>query len=484
MASSEDVKVRVRQGDKEETMVLNLKISFSSLRGVGGGGSKVFIELTSETDLLLYYSVSITESDFHVLKNEQRLLVDLHQFPEMIRQLVKLPNAIVSLLTAVDESAALTITETSQFREISHLYLKLRKGTDEAVKTYLAARLGHFKSIATELETRVEDLTRENKKLCGDRDMCVTELSKLRVETDTAVSAIQATCRAQLAELREDHAREIRDLHMSTSSEYSSESRRLLDELREKDARNRELERRLDDTRMMLLSAENTVKTREDRVGNLEQQLSRKESEIREQGLKIKHYEERISTLSSEIVSLRNDWTRATSEVVPEVHAKEETIAKLQMKNKELKRALKETQNALLGQEKVVQKLTNEIDEARARLTESSGLAEEVKRLEAKLSESKNVIDSNARAMTYLNQQQFGNRTTGYLGLPSPITTPSLLVDPPQVSDYPNRSVETSSLSIPRFARESPTISEATHRVFKGPVKFTARIDSKEPLIK
>ena len=464
MSSIEEIKVRrSRGGERDECVVemLTLKITAPS-SSMRGGGSKLLLELVSDSDLLFYFSVTFTESDFHVLKSEQRLLVDFFQFPEMIRQLCKLGNATIAFAQQ-DSDGILSITETSQFREITHLSLKFRKGSDEAVKAVLATRLGHYKSTSSDLESRVQELTIENRKMCSDRELCVSELTKLRIDTDTAVSAIQATCRAQLAELREDHAREIRDLHLSTSNEYTSESRRLLEELREKDGRNRELERRLDETRMMLISTENDVKSSHARISTLEQQLERRDLDTRDFSQRIKHYEDRISNLSSELVGLRN----ASTMVSPEVQVKDDTINKLQMKNKELKRILKDTQNALLEQEKVVERQARELDEARARMTESTGLALEMKKLQEKLSDSQQIIDNNSRIITYLNQQ---GRS---LGLPSPLSTPSLLVDP-AVPDYPNRST-----SFIGRTDVSPTVS--SNRVFRGPVKFTARIDSKEP---
>jgi spindle assembly abnormal protein 6 len=477
---AEDVRVRLRQGDREDsTQTLCLKISGPAVRSPGSIGGKLVLELTSETDLLFYYSASITESDFHALKQEQRLLVDLHQFPEMVRQLVRLPNAAVTMsIIPNSEESLLTVTEASQFRELTHLSIKLKKGSDEAIKTFLASRLSQLRTNSVDLESRVDQLTRENTKLLSDREMFVTELTKLRVDTDTSVAAIQATCRAQLAELREDHAKEIRDLHLTTSSDYSCEAKRLIEEVREKDARIRELERRLDDTRVVLMSTENACKNAQVRVSSLEQQLERRDTETRDVHVQLRTYEQRISDLSSEIVNLRREAGTASSMVPSEIAEKDALIGKLQLKNKELKRVLRETQHALLEQEKVVASLTKEVEEARVRLTESSGLSEELKRMQTKLTDSQQVIDSNSKIISYLSQ---ASHSRPLVGLSSPITTPTL------IPDYPNRSwllpnmsaIEPDTTSV----KTPPPVAPAA-RVFKGPVKFTPRVDSKEPLLK
>lgn len=459
----ETISVVLRLDNRVESSAqqLVLKVSGQGIRSSSAIGSKIVIELTWDSDLLFYFSSVITDVDFHGLKQEQRLLVDLFQFPEMIRQLVKLPSVVLTLTAGPSaEEAVLSVTETSQFREITHLSLKLRKGSDEAVKSHLAARLAQYKARNQELETQVQNLSLENHKLSSDRDMCVTELTRLRVDTDAAVAAIQATCRAQLADLREDHAKEIRDLHVTSSSEHSSETRRLMEEVREKDVRVRDLERRFDEIRTQLMSAETGMKVAESRASHFEHLLAGRESEVREMSSRTKKYEEKISELSAELVDVRNSMS-------PE-------LSKLQSKNKELKRVLKDTQHALLEQERVVDQLTADLHEAKQRLTESSGLGEELLRTQKKLAETQELNETNSRLMSYIGG------VSGRAGLPSPVHTPSL------IPDFPNRSLGTDFMSKSGLLGMSANMSvidppAAVTRTFKGPVKFTARTDSKQP---
>jgi spindle assembly abnormal protein 6 len=51
------------------------------------------IQLTDETDPFFLYQLEITEEEFHILKNEQTLLVDFAQFPFKVIELLELCNS-------------------------------------------------------------------------------------------------------------------------------------------------------------------------------------------------------------------------------------------------------------------------------------------------------------------------------------------------------------------------------------------------------
>lgn len=506
---SEQLNVRISPAGKDEYhQTLAVKISGG---GSGSLGSRISIELTSDADLFFYFSVVLTDGDFHAIKTEQRLLVDFHQFPEMIRQLLKAPAMSLALLIDVSGEAVLSVVEANQFRELTHLSLRMKRGNDEMVKSHLATRLGFLKCSTAQMESELTVIKNENKKLLSDRDTCLSELGKLRADTEAAVSAIQSTCRAQIAELREDHAKELRDIHLSTSSEHSSETRRLYDEVREKDVRGRDMERRLDETRLTLASMEMSVKSSHQRVASLEreldvtrEQLKRAEIDKAELASQNAQQERRIAEAENakqQFQLVHQSSATTTSDRVcmleRENEKKDATIAKLQAKYKEAKMLLKETQHALLQQERVVQSLTSEVERATMSKAE----------LENKLLKQTSLMGQNSSQMvSYINHRL--NETSAlplpsvhYTGslLSSPSVTPGLNVVTPGVSgfgtgipEFPNRSQllmknDLSYLSDSRLGgSHQPTASAAKapqSRQFSGPVKFTAR-SGKEPLIK
>ena len=44
--------------------------------------------MTDEVDAYFLYSLQVSEDDFHILKSEQNLLVDFHEFPVKVIELL------------------------------------------------------------------------------------------------------------------------------------------------------------------------------------------------------------------------------------------------------------------------------------------------------------------------------------------------------------------------------------------------------------
>ncbi len=182
------------------------------------------VELTSETNPFFFYSMRLSEEEFASLRRSQDLLVEFSGFPAYLVGLLKrcssssssasspspssssspsspappaVPKFLLTLchspLTyspeagaptsslslgkgpafsavgfvaapAVSEPSLLRFIETNQFKHIQHLSLPLTRGDDQALKTYLAERLHHFKSLSANLraslDRALEDLQR------------------------------------------------------------------------------------------------------------------------------------------------------------------------------------------------------------------------------------------------------------------------------------------------------------------------------------
>lgn len=152
------------------------------------------VEVTDESDLCFYHSLTVDEVEFATLKTEQAILVDFNTFPSHLVALLRScleskhethPKCVVLLCRRVNSvilahrtrsrEAVITaacpppappcacrymaslalrdstagspsvfaILETNQFKQLTHLELSLRAGTDSSTKRYLASRLGH-----------------------------------------------------------------------------------------------------------------------------------------------------------------------------------------------------------------------------------------------------------------------------------------------------------------------------------------------------
>lgn len=46
------------------------------------------VEVTSDADLCMLFAMDVSEEDFHLLKQDQSILIDFHNFPEMLIELL------------------------------------------------------------------------------------------------------------------------------------------------------------------------------------------------------------------------------------------------------------------------------------------------------------------------------------------------------------------------------------------------------------
>ena len=193
------VPVALKHLDREErSTALTVAISYTT--GQPRNQKVLHIQLTDETDAFLLYTLDISEDDFHVLKNEQNILVDFATFPSKFIELLRQcqgaaseehPHYVVQLSTQTG-APILTVIETNQFRQLAHIALRFVAGNDAAIKRYLAGRVADFKS---QLLSMSDEL--------GDRTHQLQESSEL--------AAMQGE---RLRTLADDHARTISELEV------------------------------------------------------------------------------------------------------------------------------------------------------------------------------------------------------------------------------------------------------------------------------
>eukprot|EP00439_Symbiodinium_sp_Y106_P075270 s350_g14.t2 len=112
-----------------------------------------------------------------------------------------------------------SIVESNHFRELTHIALKLRQGSDEVVKKHLAHKLraarAEAASLSQRLATSSEALTQSQAK--------VNELTaRARVVADERAhleESLQVTHQRELRELKDEHARALTELQCSSTAE-------------------------------------------------------------------------------------------------------------------------------------------------------------------------------------------------------------------------------------------------------------------------
>uniref|UniRef100_A0A0G4IEW7 Spindle assembly abnormal protein 6 N-terminal domain-containing protein n=1 Tax=Chromera velia CCMP2878 TaxID=1169474 RepID=A0A0G4IEW7_9ALVE len=387
-----------------ERIVVEIKDGRSSNGPATTSSPCVCVQLTSENDPFFLYAAEFSDSDFQLLKSEQRLLVDFQSFPQRLADLLDEcirvegeketgqteketaaseaagPSSLFAgALTAVFGPASevlspqepsfssgetvLSVIEITRFSEITHLALRLRPGNDHSVKVYLAAKLQEFRGRAGSLEKSVQRLEAEE--------------SRLRVELRERSGQLKesgASGARQLEEAVERHRTEI-DRQASRHREalealrvQSSEERRSLEA---------ELRSRLQDQSRAL--EEGRVQ-KED----LRARLVRAETAERETL-------NRLQRAEAELADARLAAAEAQSSVCA-AKSKETETERLLTKTEEERRVLMES-----GEEKerilreYAEKETEWLNEKKEMETEREGLKKDIltleERLEAALSE-------------------------------------------------------------------------------------------------
>jgi spindle assembly abnormal protein 6 len=150
------------------------------------------------------YILDVGEQDFHQLKRDQSILVEFNIFPSKLIELIDLctlssPSELQSTSSINDKSSLsssssytvrldestgiLSIVEANMFKQLTHISLQLRLGDDNAIKSYLAARLQMTTSLARELKNDLNSTQQKLKMEQTQKQQIVIEIQELRFIT-------------------------------------------------------------------------------------------------------------------------------------------------------------------------------------------------------------------------------------------------------------------------------------------------------------
>ena len=147
-----NVPVYIHSQDREEKCsLLHIAISMNNVSGTHH--QVLVIEVTDETDPFFLYALECGETEFHAIKHEQAILVDFLTFPhkliELLQMCTKKLEDSQKFICTLDKGhgfeGTLNICENNLFRQIIHLSLRFRSGSDEIIKKHLAGKLKEYK---------------------------------------------------------------------------------------------------------------------------------------------------------------------------------------------------------------------------------------------------------------------------------------------------------------------------------------------------
>ena len=155
-----------------DTHIINL--TFRIIGGIKQNKNEKIIhfEFANDNDLYYLYLLEVCESDFHLLKREQSILVEFNVFPTKLIELIELSllsdnnksnsstNQSTFTVHLNESTGIFSVVESNMFKQLTHISLQLRPGNDSAIKAYLASRLSYISNVSKQL-TRDLELTRE-----------------------------------------------------------------------------------------------------------------------------------------------------------------------------------------------------------------------------------------------------------------------------------------------------------------------------------
>ena len=207
--------------DDREPATTSLRVAIER-RAVAERAAPVLdVRVTDESDPLFFYSMELTEEDFHVLKAQQGLLVDFATFPSKIVQLLSqvargdAADRFGVVLATGGKAPSWSVVEENDFKQLVHLSLAVRKGSDAEVKAYLSGVVSNFRARVAELEARLADVEVRSE---AERERDGKELQELRTLRET--SSTRAA--QELHAARMDHAGQmtaLKEAHMVAMKE-------------------------------------------------------------------------------------------------------------------------------------------------------------------------------------------------------------------------------------------------------------------------
>lgn len=470
---AENVPVRVRPAGRDQfTADLAIRVRPDNV----AHPRSLLFEITDDSDLFFYHSLVLGEGDFHTLKSEQRLLVDFQSFPAQVVELLRRCKDAgetqaraatdgVRMFAAIDCSAGgdslFSVIESNHFREFTHIALRLRQGTDEAVKQHLACKLRSFRGESCELSERLRSSDDALVSARRQVDELTTQARIVSEERTHLERTLTATHQRELAEVRQEHALAVSDSQRTASEERLRIEGQLRGAAEDALARAEKAEREVEELRRQLQAQGSAAKSSSERLALVESQLrasAQDAQELREQLrqlelLKFKHekqigelevqrsalqdqlttkgqlvanhaasadqgasqrrsLEESLAACRQEVRSLEEKFGQA----VQEIGKGNKIIQEMRTASKQTKSKLKLKTSSLEQQEKVAQELDRAGELSKREVAEKQRellvareredkLKQEVEEHKHRLSEAHQVLKSNEDVIEWLNRQ-------------------------------------------------------------------------------
>ncbi|KAL0210633.1 hypothetical protein RCL1_005069 [Eukaryota sp. TZLM3-RCL] len=127
------------------------------------GSSGIRVELTSESDLFFLYHHSLDEISFRALQEQQRLMIDLNEFPQvlirMVNQVLKEPHSHLAVMfLSASGSARLDFVQSLEYKYVELLSLTFQAASESVVRQSISFRYNSLKSRLALTNNRLSEI--------------------------------------------------------------------------------------------------------------------------------------------------------------------------------------------------------------------------------------------------------------------------------------------------------------------------------------
>lgn len=457
---------RAAGGDRTEQLTLRILAGFER----ANLSQRVLrIYVSSEADLLFLFVLDLTEADFQAIRAAENIRVDYANFPSkligLLEKCIACQEEDVPRFQAVLQShgpqATFKVVENNDFKQVPHISLTFRPGSDAAVKQFLAFRLTELKSDCGQLSHELERTQSERNILQGSLTEAKRQLAQVKEQHDKRVLEFEAEARnreAAALQARTHELAELSEQHLRERAELESKYRGQLDvaegRISELDADNRQLrelkfglDSRVSELSHRLGTAEGSARALDaevERLRALSQQLSRdkaeRDVELGEALTRVHALEDKVETQKS-VAGEQAERIRGLEASLRQVEARAEDLkaavagheerardsaaeaakanavveklsADLQTSREKVRRKsaiMSRQEEELASRDKAADEAAQTMRNLRRELEHSkedaATLKEEVEALKGKLEESRKQLQSNEQMIRWLNNQ-------------------------------------------------------------------------------
>ena len=158
-----ELRIQEADGGPQEVGTLEAIKVKMLVMGEEGNMENVKVELTSENDMFFHYTHSLTESSFKTVQDEQKLMIEFLDYPniliKMLNSCIKEPHSYLAVfIMQRDGSARLDFIQNMEYKFVELLSLDFNASSEDVIRQQITYRYNAIKSKLAIMQARLQDI--------------------------------------------------------------------------------------------------------------------------------------------------------------------------------------------------------------------------------------------------------------------------------------------------------------------------------------